>query len=392
MSHIQRPHQLGLIWDGRTKADFEALYKEAQTQEQLGMVEDAEKKFRETLAGFENLLSSTHEDTNAVAYRLASFYVQNDRMKDADTVLDGVTRNHMKSFGINHKKTIDHLFNVVEMFHNWSRTKDAITFLSRIVDAFWEPSQNTPDNSPRPHNPDSFGTSSGSEARHARSTQSQTNPLGHSMPTTEAREPAVIEYQLGIATAYIKANDEMAEPLLLRLIEQCEKQPKHLAAQALRCRSELLGLYSIQGGDKINEALDQAQQAFWRTLDSELEKTESLLETCVELAKWHVKLGQYKAADDMFIQIQSDAVDSFGADDKKTIEILERIGLFYQREGRWDDAEPRFEQALVACYTAFGECSGHAKRLEAALDNQFYEMYCPSWDEVELALSRRYRR
>jgi tetratricopeptide (TPR) repeat protein len=376
--HVRRPHQLVLIWDGRTKADFEALYQEAQAQERLGIVEDAEKMFREALAGFENLLSATHEDTNAAAYRLALFYARNDRMKDADRVLDWVTRNHIESFGIEHQKTVDHLFNVVDMFHDWSRTEDAITFLSRIIDACQGLVHGT------------TGNSNGSKAPNTRTPPSQLLPLDRLMPTTEDSEPTVTDHQISIATARAKANDEMAEPILLRLIEQCERQPKHLARQILQCRSALLGLYSAQGGISMNEALDQAQEAFWKALDSQQEKTESFFEASTELAKWYARAGRHKTADDMFIRIQSDAVESFGADSRRTITILERIGLFYQKDGMWDEAEPWFEQALAACYTTLGENSGYTKNLEIALENQYYEIYRPSQEELESDLVRRH--
>lgn len=86
-----RHHQLRLIWNGLSKVDLDAIYQEALVAERLGRLDEAEKKFRDTLAGFENLLSSTNLDIKAIAYRLASFYAKNDRMKDADAVFDWVT-------------------------------------------------------------------------------------------------------------------------------------------------------------------------------------------------------------------------------------------------------------------------------------------------------------
>jgi len=60
------------------------LHRDAHELDPLGNIADAEPKFREALAGLEALLSPTHEDTNTVAYRLAAFYAQHDRIRDAE--------------------------------------------------------------------------------------------------------------------------------------------------------------------------------------------------------------------------------------------------------------------------------------------------------------------
>jgi len=187
----------------------------------------------------------------------------------------------------------------------------------------------------------------------------------------------VIDLQLGVATGYIKTNDKAAEPLLLVLIEKCEKHPEDLAVQALRCRSALLNLYYNGDREKMNKALEESKEAFWKIMNSEQDKTQALFDAAAEIAKWHVKAGRYQSADDIFIQIQSDAVETFGADNKRLLLLFRNIGLFYQNAGRWDDAEPWFEQALVACYEALGEESISTKRLEAALENQHYKIVIP---------------
>lgn len=58
-------------------------------------------------------------------------------------------------------------------------------------------------------------------------------------------------------------NTETTESQLLRLIQHCEQYPGKLATHALRCRTALLGHYDeADSEEKMNEALDQAQQAF----------------------------------------------------------------------------------------------------------------------------------
>jgi len=89
------------------------------------------------------------------------------------------------------------------------------------------------------------------------------------------------------------------------------------------------------------------------------QKTRALFEACIDLTKWFVKAERYQADDDMFIQLQSDMVETPGLDDGQVITLLERIGLFYQGQGMWDEALSRVEQALAACYARYGEQSEH---------------------------------
>ena len=65
----------------------------------------------------------------------------------------------------------------------------------------------------------------------------------------------------------------------------------------------------------MNEALDQAQQAFWGILHSDQQKARALFEACIDLTKWFVKAERYQAGDDMFIQLQSDMVETPRLDD-----------------------------------------------------------------------------
>ena len=139
-SIAQASHQPNLLRNGRSEADIEAVYQEAQSLERRSMIEDAETKFREALTGFESLYSATHETTAAVAYHLASFYASCGRMKDADIIFDWMTGKYIQRFGHKALETLEHLLNVVEMFCNWSRIKDSpkIVLLFQRIGLFYE--------------------------------------------------------------------------------------------------------------------------------------------------------------------------------------------------------------------------------------------------------------
>ncbi|KAF4625886.1 hypothetical protein G7Y89_g12275 [Cudoniella acicularis] len=187
-SHTQHPHHLNLLWNGHSKTDFDAVYHEAQELERLARIEDAENKFREALTGFENLFSATHEDTIAVAYRLASFYAQNDRMKDADAVLDWMTEKHIERFGDRCLETIEHLLHVVEMFRNWSRNEDAKAFLSRMLDVLKEAPKHTQDEATRIRSSNSFTTSDRFDGGQTRTIPHQPQSSSDRMRTTDSNE------------------------------------------------------------------------------------------------------------------------------------------------------------------------------------------------------------
>jgi len=91
--------QMRLVWNGRTKADYQAQYEEGLGDERSGRPDEAEAKFRSALDGLDHLLSTTHPETVTVAYRLASFFAEHIRMQDADTVLDWLTQAHLEDFG-----------------------------------------------------------------------------------------------------------------------------------------------------------------------------------------------------------------------------------------------------------------------------------------------------
>lgn len=343
------------------------MFQEAQELEQLARIEEAENKFCEALNGFENLLSATHESTAAVAYRLASFYAQNDRMTDAYAVLDWVTGHYVERFGNRAAQTVSHLLRVVDMFVKWAREEDAKAFFCRIIGVLDEGTN------------DIHGMAAHFGDQNSNRTpddDSDENPMG-SMDNADSSRPVDIDFQLSLATGYTRTNDKAAEPLLLRLIENCERHPKDLAVQSLRCRNALLALHYGRDEQKLSEALDQSEQAFWKISELVEDKTQLLFQAATELARWFVKAERYKSAEDLLIQIQSDALEVFSGDQQ--ILLFQRIGLLYQNEGRWDDAKPWFEQALAACYRS-NEYScvakGLEKGLEAALEKKHYSIHC----------------
>lgn len=381
---------LRLVWNGHTKAEFEAMHKRAHELDRSGNVEDAEAEFREALEGFEHVLSPTHDETNTVAYHLADFLAAQGRMTEADAVLNWMGEKHFEDWGMNHKKTVAHLLRVSGMYHSWSRSEDAISLLSRAMARFEKGIKSTPED----ETGEDSDTSTVVEPSHGLSTRkppprcsSTTSQMNDDNPD----DPQYVDYQIGLAMAQVKAHDETANHLLQNLIEKCEEHPQELAVQILDARATLVEHYQGLGeSNKTEESLQEAASSFWKVLKSDFKKTPSILEAARQLAELHVKAGQLDTGENMFLKIESEAVESFGEDDDSTIDVLTTIGVFYQEQGRWDDAEPRFEQALSASMTAYGLESEATVRLETALENKGYVWHFPNCEDFEAKLRKRW--
>ncbi|KAI9851900.1 MAG: hypothetical protein M1824_002450 [Vezdaea acicularis] len=375
-------HFLQSNWNGHTLAEIEAIKREAHRLDCERDDENAEKRYREALAGFENLLSPTHENTNAVAYQLSIFYAEHDRMDDADLVLNWMGEKHVERWGLDHQKTMTHFLRVAELFNSWSRNDEAIAFLYRVLDA-WDKhiSVSTSDNTTLNRKPPQVAQP---QVASPQITVRQSEPRDMTRAFTETDNPTRVDYQLGLAKAHITTKDKTTEPLLLRLIEQCKKYPGKLNSQILQARCELVNLYQqLEDDEKVANALEQARKDLEMILESTVKKTEPLLEACVKIVKLHVKNDYCQAAENMFQRIGGEAEDTLGTDHEATIRILIRIGKFYQGENMWTNAQPWFERALAASMTANGLEDAMTKRLEAALENQHYTVTALTHEELE---------
>jgi len=179
-------------------------------------------------------------------------------------------------------------------------------------------------------------------------------------------------------------NDELAEPLLGRLAEQCEKYPEKLSEQILQARSALVNFFKRRGDEEgFTIALGKARAALITVLKSALTKTECLLKAGIVVAALHIETTGPNNAEDMFQIIGDNAEEWFGTDHESTIRLLIRIGKAYQEKNMWSNAEPWFERALSASMTANGLEGTMTQRLEKALETQRYTVEALTHQELE---------
>ncbi|KAK0106080.1 hypothetical protein ONS95_004585 [Cadophora gregata] len=345
--------------NGHTRAELVSMQREAQELDQQGRSEEAENKLLEALSGLEQVLSPTHEDTNAVAYQLATFYTYHNRINDADKVLGWMSENHVRRWGLKDEKTTAHVLHVVDLLNSWFRPEDALTFLYRATEV-WE-------------NPDGRQEKGGSASGNSRNRSGNPQSRLSDVFRMADDNPSALDSRLGSAKAHVNAKDESIEPILLSLISQCEKSPGTLAVKNIRARCELIQLYqNLQREEDRIASLTRAREFLADIWKSDSEKSKELMEASVDVAKLLVQAGKAADAKDVLRSVEQEAVDSFGPDDDRTIWLLMRIGVMYQNEHDWDEAEPRFEQALAASMTQHGLEDGLTKTLESALEKRHY--------------------
>jgi tetratricopeptide (TPR) repeat protein len=379
-----------LTWEGHSLPELEAMQREAQSLVEAGKYEGAEQKLRESLTGFEYLLSSTNECTLSVAYKLAELYSQSAQMIDADAVLQWMNEQLVETFKLDHQKTISHMVHVVDLYQKWGRTNDAVTVLLRAMEFLDRP--------PNPgtaevtlfgqSNKDQRITASLGEEVHRTSTFSRFVEISDGSGQKDAG--ASLEFQLCVANARVRAKDPETEPLLLRLIEQCEELPGQLEVLILKSRTSLIDLYlQLEKPQELNLALELAKGRFCTIMKQKKPSSLSLLDAGVDLASMFVKAGHYKEADAMFSQMENELTGTAGDDCDNAIDFLIDIGMLYESHNRWNDARARFEHALALTLSSRGPESRLGRRLQAALDNRHFSM--SSLPQLEYRSSLRKR-
>lgn len=370
------PSFLRLQWNGRNKANLDNDHIDAQRLAGIGQTQDAEDKYVQALGGFQGLLGPTHSETCMIAYEFAEFYAENDRMGDADRVLDWMGEKHLERWGIDHKNVRAHVIKVADMLQSWSRDDDAVLMLSRAADCYGK--------SVRPPHLDVAATGPQLNAR----MQSDRDYLRLPPILNESLAPndddkIRMDYQLRATLAGANTEDPGTEEALIGLCEKCERFPGKLALQIFEARRGLIGFYKNSAMlQKLSSALSQIPESIRKVFKSDAKRTELLLDAAIELIKGLVEEGRQAEAEPLLLLLQKETVETFGDDDGMTISVLIKVGILFQEQGCWSNARPRFEEALAASMTTYGMRSKMTLTLEEALYQKSYSASPPSSKDV----------
>ena len=360
-------------WNNLELADVQNLKNEAARLDKAGDIINAEIKFRDALSGFEALLSSTHEETTIAAYQLASFFANQDRMKEADKVLGWLGGNYIRRWGLQHGKTISHLLRVIELLQFWERRDDAMLLLSRVLDSW-----------------DDMDSDLGPEVVAVGTNPVQGTELEGVDPDVagqifrESSDKVEVDSQLRVVSLWLSLSAEGLEPILVRLIQQCEKYPEKLMVQALQARCSLARLYlRLEQQDSATSELGMAQKLLVEILSSNEDLHWSILKTSRQLAFAYVECDNIKSCDYILERV-AERLEARLEDKEDHIKahvgFLTDIAREYQRVLAWQNAAPWFERALAMSLICLGSEDERTQRLEAALQNQ---QYCAPADSFE---------
>jgi tetratricopeptide (TPR) repeat protein len=359
-SHQLTTQRLCLGWNGLTKEGAMQLFKNAQEDDQLGRSDDAEQKFQQVLIALDNLLPPNHPDANSVAYTLAAFYARHHRMKEADDILDKMTQRQAECNGIGNKAMTDHVLRVVNLLNSWYRPEDALAFLEKASYYLGRGEAQ-------------ISLSSNPVVSNTAPPQRQQSIDNSNSCIAPEQSQILINDQMNSTVSKAIIRDESAESLLLKIIEQCDGNVTISASQNMRARSQLIEFY--HKADKVSDALSHLSKAntlFHSIWTYNVTITKDLMEASTILVSRYLKSAQYETADHMFHTMQICVANVCGPHHSFTIWLLIQIGIIYQHEHRWSNAEARFEQALAASMTANGLCDPQTKALEEALENGYY--------------------
>jgi tetratricopeptide (TPR) repeat protein len=369
-SELNKILPLRLTWNGYKLGDLEEMTREAGSLSEIGNLEAAEHKFREALFGFEGLLTPTHEKSISAAYELADFYAKNLRMNDADEVLQRVSENLVETWGLEHTKTIAYMLRVIDLYHAWGRSNDALTLLQRAIDYIDDP--------PATKKNRADGAKTDKATVKERTMYSSRH---FEMPDSGGSRGRVrtLEFQLVVANAQARARDDEAEPVLLSLIEQCGKFPEQFTIQLFKAHSSLLRLYQESTDvDKLKPSMEQAKEFFLTTMKRMKKKREPptilLLRATIDLIGCFVECGSYKASENMFDIVEKEITAMMDENEVEAndaaVDLLVDIGMVYQMYDQWRYARPRVEYALAKTIASRGPNSWKARRLQDALEKK----------------------
>ncbi|KAK3998173.1 hypothetical protein QBC44DRAFT_376039 [Cladorrhinum sp. PSN332] len=363
---------LHLRWQGLTRTELLAMHNSAKSHVLQGDRSTAESLLLKVVEGYRHILGATHQGSVKAGYALASFYAEDNRMVEADEILEDVSQSFLAYLGPEHKSTYQHVLHTVELLNSWNRQDDGLAFLAQFRSL---PRTGTGSVIPV-HSAGGENTSSKGKDVDRGYPESS----GMSIPqltTLVAADgsAASLDLALGVARPHIAANDESVEILLQAIVNQSSRDPD-LVIQHFKARADLLRLYANLGkASERSEKFDEAHVVFWKfwwDLDWDREKFRSVecMEACMQLAVSMLKGNFSVWAMEIFEKVEAQAALLFGTNDERYVWISISVGLVYQNHfsGSWEIARGWFENACSAAMSTWSNDDGIVKSLQQALE------------------------
>ncbi|KAF6834491.1 hypothetical protein CPLU01_04956 [Colletotrichum plurivorum] len=360
---------------GLAQSQLLILCQAAQSYKREGKLMEAEEAYLKASEGLSETMGLTNLETNRVKYELANFYAESRRMQDADAILDNMTRDHVEYWGHAHERTRKHVLHAVELLETWNRSSDALGLLSHSKEIIERLDHRGHRGAPR-----SRRLNQTRRAPESRRIGQGSDLQAIADDITEAGSLATVNYGIGVAKSHVTANDEASQGLLQAIIRHCERHPQGRALQHVQAIAEILSLYTRLGKASVHEpdffAAEETLRTIWSDYDWDKERFQSIevMEASMQLALNIFRGGFRQIATRIFRRVDDKARSLFGIDDERTIWILITIGLAYQSNATWVEAEEWFEAAFAAALSSnrWDEEDGIVRSLQNALDKRHF--------------------
>lgn len=123
---------LPLLSQGQRIDDFATLWADTHQAEDEGDLQLAETRKREALSGYETLLSPTNDDSLKIGYQLANVCAMQERILQADEILEQISKNVAVRWSLSHPRSEHHHRKICDLFKTWPREKDAQHLMRRL--------------------------------------------------------------------------------------------------------------------------------------------------------------------------------------------------------------------------------------------------------------------
>ncbi|CAH0047389.1 unnamed protein product [Clonostachys solani] len=241
-----------LSWNGMTRTDVLRLQESSRAAAANGQVKAAIRMLLRALEGMRHLSGVIQEVSNSIAYELATLYFQEGSQREADAVLDEITRLHFQKLGSQHKRTRKHILASVELLDSWDRHDDALGLLAHSDEILqYHGGVQQP-------NPYRAETDTHSDPSLVSDLVSDDSP--------SLRNDANIDQSPSIPHHDVDANNEAIGKLLLRIIQYCKRSPHHLNIRYLQGYRDLMGLYRKMGDIDSHQNIFQLAAAATSTV------------------------------------------------------------------------------------------------------------------------------
>lgn len=296
-------------------------------------------------------------------------------MNDTDEIPEELSEENVRPWGIDDRKTTQHVMKAIELLNSWNRQSDALAFLAHSKDVL-DRIQGENEETNRLGGAGSSRTRIFSDRPSFKSRNGTLRAITRDI--LENPSKATIDHGIGLARAYTSIDEATSEVFFETAETVCARSGFDLAVQGLRARAERFNYYhNLQSTRQHLEAYNNAKNllsGFWEGFPWDCEKIWSLdlLEASMELASALLKVGLTTDSTWMFREVEKKATKVFGWGDERTIWTLITIGIVHQNYRFWKAAKPWFEQALSALLSAYDDGDGITKSLETALEKRHF--------------------